>query len=115
LLPGGAAPVWPTGGGKRIYAYLKPFAGLAKILKALQLSGCPTIVFGDLDRATQERFAAANIRYEARPLDVRQVAAECDLAGVRPEKSGLARRRGRRGRMSGEKMERTKGEVVGFG
>ena len=79
-LLGGVAPVWPAGGGKRIFAYLSPFQGLPRILQALRATGCPAIIFGGIDRQIQDRYSAANIRFETRRLDLHQVAAECDLA-----------------------------------
>jgi predicted O-methyltransferase YrrM len=78
--PGGEPPVWPAGGGKRIYAYLSPSPQLSKVLQALALAGCSTIVFGCLDPAIRERYSAPNICFEARLLDPRQAAAECDIA-----------------------------------
>jgi UDP:flavonoid glycosyltransferase YjiC (YdhE family) len=79
-LPGGEAPVWPAGSGKRVYAYLSAFPGLPRILETLRATCCPTIVSGRIDRPIQDRLAAANVRFETRWLDLRQVAAECDLA-----------------------------------
>jgi len=79
-MSGGKSPVWPAGSGKRIYAYLSVFPGLPKILHALGRTGCPTIVFGGLDQQTQARFAAANVRFESRRIDLKRVAAECDVA-----------------------------------
>jgi UDP:flavonoid glycosyltransferase YjiC (YdhE family) len=77
----GAAPVWPPGDGPKIYAYLKPFPQLEEFLKELRRHGSPTILLsGGIDKALQERFAAPTMRFEERPLDLRRVAAECDLA-----------------------------------
>jgi hypothetical protein len=78
--PGGASPVWPVGGGKRIYAYLRPFPRLPMILNSLRVTGCPTVVFGNLDQNIQDCYGAPNIRFETNRLDLRTVVAECDLA-----------------------------------
>ena len=75
------APQWPTGKGPRIYAYLKPFPGLEGLLAALQAARLPTLIFaGGIEPAMQARFASPHLRFEQRPLDLRQVADQCDLA-----------------------------------
>ncbi len=79
-LAGGEPPVWPAGGGKRIYAYLSAFPGLPKVLDALRRTGCPTIVFGGFDARLRDQFASPNIRFETRRLGLKEVAAQCDLA-----------------------------------
>jgi UDP:flavonoid glycosyltransferase YjiC (YdhE family) len=77
----GVEPVWPAGSGPKIYAYLKPFGRLEALLHELRQSGSPTIVLsGGIDPALQARYAGPTMRYEQRPLDLRRVAAECDLA-----------------------------------
>ena len=79
-LSGGEPPVWPAGGGKRIYAYLSAFPGLPKVLHALRSTGSPTIVFGGCDAKLRDQFAAPSLRFETRRLDLKEVAAQCDLA-----------------------------------
>ena len=79
-LAGGEPPVWPAGSGKRIYAYLSAFPGLPKVLHALRRTGCPTIVFGGFDARLRDQFASPNIRFETQRLDLKEVAAQCDLA-----------------------------------
>ncbi len=77
---GGGPPVWPEGKGKRVYAYLAPFPGLPRILGGLRATGCPTIVYGQCGRQLENQFAAPHMRFEAGRLDLRQAAAECDVA-----------------------------------
>ncbi len=78
---GGVAPEWPNSKGQRIYAYLKPFAGLEALLQFLKDTALPTIILaGGIDKALQQQFAAPSMRFEERPLDLRRVAGECDLA-----------------------------------
>jgi UDP:flavonoid glycosyltransferase YjiC (YdhE family) len=80
-IPGGGQPIWPEGRGKRIYAYLAPFPNLAKVLNLLRASGCPTIISsGGIDPELPRRFAAPNVHFEPKRLDLDRVAAECDLA-----------------------------------
>jgi UDP:flavonoid glycosyltransferase YjiC (YdhE family) len=80
-LGGGKKPEWPAGTGKRVYAYLKPFRGLPRLLSALQASGLPCLVSVErLDTRLQARFESAGLHFEAEPLDHHAVAAECDAA-----------------------------------
>jgi hypothetical protein len=77
----GKPPVWPEGTGKRIYAYLKPFQELPKLLELIKQSGAPAIVYCDgIPLATQERYQAPTIRFENEPLDIHRAAGECDFA-----------------------------------
>jgi hypothetical protein len=77
----GKPPVWPPGSGKRIYAYLKPFHDLPRLLHALKQSGCPTLIYADgISDAMKSGFASPALRFETEPLDMPRVAAECDLA-----------------------------------
>jgi UDP:flavonoid glycosyltransferase YjiC (YdhE family) len=77
----GKAPAWPDAAGKRVFAYLKPFPGLAKVLAALERLGCSTLVVGDrLSADLQERFRPKNVRFEQDAVDLVQAAKICDLA-----------------------------------
>jgi UDP:flavonoid glycosyltransferase YjiC (YdhE family) len=79
--PGGAMPHWPTAGGKKIFAYLKPFRGLAPLLERLKQSGCPAVIY--LDRGAPslaERFQSPTLHFSSAPLDLSVIAAQCDLA-----------------------------------
>jgi len=77
----GVEPVWPAGKGPKIFVYLKPFQWLEEFLKELRQNGSPTIMLsGGNDKALQERYACPTIRFEERPLDLRRIVAECDLA-----------------------------------
>lgn len=77
----GVAPQWPNGRGKRIYAYLKPFAALPQMLGLLKELGHPTIVLSDgISPAIQHRFGCETLRFESRHLNMDAVAQQCDLA-----------------------------------
>jgi len=79
--PGGQPPRWPSGSGKRIFAYLKNVPALAKLLEHLAQLKHPTIVCGDgINPELQKRLACPTLCFEARPLDLKQVGEECDLA-----------------------------------
>jgi hypothetical protein len=78
---GGKRPEWPNCPGKRVYAYLKPFRGLPRLLAGLQATGLPCLVSaGLLDAKVQSRFESASLHFEAEMLDLGAVAAECDAA-----------------------------------
>jgi len=80
-MAGGEPPAWPIGYGKRIYAYLGQFPAREQLLARLIELGNPTIVsVPESDVELFRRLAAPNLRFESRRLDIRQVAAECDLA-----------------------------------
>lgn len=76
---GGDAPAWPDGEGPRVFAYLKPFRGLPKLLDHLVASGLPCLVFlpasMDVGRWQSETLSVVD-----QPLDMDRVTAECDLA-----------------------------------
>jgi UDP:flavonoid glycosyltransferase YjiC (YdhE family) len=77
----GIGPQWPEGVGPRIYAYLKPFLTLEHVLGQLRQLGHPTLVLsGGIERAVQDRYCCPTLRFENRPLDLRQVAEQCDFA-----------------------------------
>jgi len=78
---GGKAPAWPEGDGKRVYAYLKSFAGLPRLLALLNELRFPTIIYVDgIAAKVQERFRSPTLRFENERLDLQQVGRECDLA-----------------------------------
>jgi UDP:flavonoid glycosyltransferase YjiC (YdhE family) len=76
---GGPEPAWPQGQGPRIFAYLKPFKGLPRLLEHLMQAGYPTLVFlpGDMDVS---RWQSSSMRIVKEPLNMGRVAATCDLA-----------------------------------
>ncbi len=77
----GKPPQWPGGSGKRIYAYLKSFPTLPHLLEQLRNLGNRTLVFVDgIDPRVQERFACPTLRFENQRLDIKAVAAECDVS-----------------------------------
>jgi hypothetical protein len=93
---GGAAPVWPQGsGGKRIFAYLKPFPVLPDLIRLLAESGHPTIVYASgIDPALRERFGGGGgggtIAFSDEPLDMSAVGRECDLAACNANHGTIA-------------------------
>ena len=77
----GAAPQWPDGSGKKIFAYLKKSPGLTQLLKELKALRLPTIVYGGwvTERIVRD-YGSHTLRLESTPLDLAQVAAQCDVA-----------------------------------
>jgi len=72
---------WPGGSRPRIYAYLKPFRELPTLLALLARSGSATVIYSDgISPPLQQQFSAPTVRFESEPLDMAQVACECDLA-----------------------------------
>ena len=76
-----AAPEWPAGDGKRIYAYLRHFETLPALLESLRDSGQPTLIYmPQQPRDIMSQFEGGNLRFSPVPLDITMVAAKCDLA-----------------------------------
>jgi hypothetical protein len=79
---GGKEAIWPDGNGKRVYAYLKPFPALPKLLSFLNDLKCPAIVYmaGAAYHELQQHFESGTLRFESEWLNLAHVARECDLA-----------------------------------
>ena len=81
IAAGGASPEWPPGAGPKVFAYLKPFAALPKILKFLHDRSIPTIAYIEaLAPALRERYASMTLHFAPARLDLREVGQSCDLA-----------------------------------
>jgi hypothetical protein len=81
IATGGAEPRWPAGSGKRIFIYLRPFAGVVEVLRFLGRRALPTIAFVDgLASSVPEQCAAPTTRFESRRIDLSMAARDCDLA-----------------------------------
>ena len=77
----GVSPIWPTGAGRRVFAYLKRSRGLKETIDALGASGHSVIIYtpwakGDIN----SQLGLENVRLSAKPFDMTQVSKECDLA-----------------------------------
>lgn len=79
--PGGQPPVWPSGSGRRVFAYLKPFPALGQLLRTITAAECRALVYieGFPDPARQE-FETPSLCFVDRPLDLEKVASSCDMA-----------------------------------
>jgi UDP:flavonoid glycosyltransferase YjiC (YdhE family) len=77
----GETPTWPTGSGPKIYSYLNPSPELEPLLKALSSMGYPTLVLSaGIDSSIRARYAGPSLHFVNRPLDLRAVGAQCDVA-----------------------------------
>ncbi|HEX5339761.1 MAG TPA: nucleotide disphospho-sugar-binding domain-containing protein [Gammaproteobacteria bacterium] len=77
----GAAPEWPAGDGKRIFAYLRRFDTLPALLASLRDSGQPTLIYlPQQPRELISRFEGGNLHFSTVPLDMDAVTRQCDLA-----------------------------------
>jgi hypothetical protein len=77
----GKAPKWPKASDKKIFAYLKPFPALPELLGWLKASGHRVLVHADgISDQLHEEHECQSIQFEKEPLDLRVVAAECDMA-----------------------------------
>jgi UDP-N-acetylglucosamine:LPS N-acetylglucosamine transferase len=79
--PGGAPAQWPEGGGKRVFAYIKPFAGLPNLLEVLNQLHSPTIVYiNHLDPRLKQKYESATLTFQSERLDLVDVGRTCDMA-----------------------------------
>jgi hypothetical protein len=76
---GGGRPCWPEGEGPRIFAYLKPFKAIHRLLDHLDNSGYPCLVYLSADFDVS-RWQSDNLSIVDAPLDMSRVSRECDIA-----------------------------------
>ena len=88
---GAEVPVWPEGRGKRVFAYLKPFAAAGTLLAEFKRHGCPTLVYMERG-ATPElrRHECGTLKFCRRRLDLSLVAEQCDAAILNGGHGGTA-------------------------
>lgn len=77
----GEPPRWPPGRGKKVFAYLKPFPALPQLLAALNGLPNPSLVYvPSMDARLREQFRNPTLRIADAPVEMGQVARECDVA-----------------------------------
>jgi UDP:flavonoid glycosyltransferase YjiC (YdhE family) len=77
----GQPPQWPPGEGRKVFGYLKPFPELHQLLHALCRLPNPIILYvPGIDPRLREQFQSQHVRYADGPVEMAQVARECDLA-----------------------------------
>ena len=76
----GAAPEWPAGQGKRIFAYLDPHEPIPQVLEALAATGQRVLAYLPYTpEALVQRYAMGNLRLTSAPLNIAEAAAQCDV------------------------------------
>jgi UDP:flavonoid glycosyltransferase YjiC (YdhE family) len=78
----GTSPQWPQSGTKRIFAYLKPqYALFEQVVKALARTEGSVLIFAPgVSRQQMGKLQSANVAFSEKPLMMRAVRAQCDLA-----------------------------------
>ncbi len=78
--PAGESPLWPTGLGSKIFAYLKPHKDLVGLLELIGRKGLPTLIKGDqLPGSIEQQFSGPTIRFAEKMQDMAEVGKHCDL------------------------------------
>lgn len=79
--PPGDEPPWPAGTHPRVFAYLKPSTLVPEILhKLAQLRVSSVVVCDRISNQLRERYADSCLHIVSNPMDMRQIAGECDVA-----------------------------------
>jgi len=77
----GEPPQWPTGVGRKVFAYVKPFPALPQLLHELcRLANATLIYAPGIDPRLQKQFTSDRVCYAAAPVEMEQAARECDVA-----------------------------------
>ncbi|HEX4300185.1 MAG TPA: nucleotide disphospho-sugar-binding domain-containing protein [Gammaproteobacteria bacterium] len=78
--PGGAAPRWPAGSGKRVFFYGQPFPSLAGVLESLAGAAHRTLVYIPKLAPELRRFAGPRLVFAGTLQDMAAVTRDCDAA-----------------------------------
>jgi hypothetical protein len=91
---GGGIPQWPNNDGPRVFGYLKPprrqweLGGLLSILRTQQMS---TLIYvPGADSGWLQRFESPALRFVHKPVDIREVARQCDAAILNGNAGGVS-------------------------
>lgn len=81
-ISGKAMPQWPTGEGKRVFAYLRAdYPAIDHLLAALSACGAQCLIhLAGASPALIERHRSARLVFSETPVDIVSVAAQCDVA-----------------------------------
>jgi hypothetical protein len=81
ILNDGMATEWPSGGGPRIFAYLKPFPALGELLSALADTQQPTLIVVDgIDHHWQDKYATPHLHFCNAHVNLELASRECEVA-----------------------------------
>ncbi|HSN17576.1 MAG TPA: nucleotide disphospho-sugar-binding domain-containing protein [Gammaproteobacteria bacterium] len=78
--PGGEAPRWPEGPGKRVFFYGQPFASLPEVLESLSAGPHRTLAYLPKLAPELRGHASAHLAFAERLQDMAAVSRECDAA-----------------------------------
>lgn len=78
--PGGEAPRWPEGPGKRVFFYGQPFPSLPAVLEALSAGPHRTLAYIPRLAPELRRHASAHLAFADRLQDMDAVTRGCDAA-----------------------------------
>ncbi len=76
----GAAPQWPAGESPSVFAYLKSPLAISTVLRELARRGIATLAFVPDQDELGLPSNWGSVRITREPVDIAQVAADCDLA-----------------------------------
>ncbi|MGZ8265955.1 MAG: glycosyltransferase [Burkholderiales bacterium] len=78
----GAQPVWPDGGGKKIWVYIRPdMRSFHPVAKALSASAHSVLwIAPGLDSAARRRYESRALKFVSEPVHLARAAAEADAA-----------------------------------
>jgi hypothetical protein len=78
----GAKPPWPSGEGKKVFAYLsKEAPDLEKILQTLSALACRSLVYvSRIAEAMVKKYSSSRLKFSSEPVDMDYVRSTCDGA-----------------------------------
>ncbi len=77
---GGGVPVWPSGSGPKVIAYLKPFPALPAVVRGMSDFGCRVALVADgIPQRLMNDFGP-QVAVQDGPVDLSLAAQECDFA-----------------------------------
>jgi UDP:flavonoid glycosyltransferase YjiC (YdhE family) len=78
----GAKPPWPSGEGKKIFAYLYPqYPHFKKVLQALvEMPGSTLVHASRVPEGVISEFTSPGLHFSREPVDMAYVSATCDIA-----------------------------------
>jgi hypothetical protein len=75
------APEWPKDTDRRVFAYLHPFRDLPKMLEMFSRGKFATLIYGpEIQESLRKKYEKGNLRFSKQPLDIAQVAGDCNFA-----------------------------------
>ena len=77
--PPQAAPVWPSGSGQKVFAYLSPVSGLEKLLLSLQSAQVRALLYvRGMPKTMRETYASDHLHFLDHLVDIHAVGEQAD-------------------------------------